>query len=484
MSPGGRGKAAKAKFRNKKASATEHVVSGPGNNHYKEEGVDVLNEHSKYEFGGPLGALLTTVGSPLIVFYLWACVYANEGHAMYPRSVGAAIQLSTGSWNLPNDLLPSARHYMEYSIFVLSEFIMAWVMPGIDVLGHKIKVKDSTVRLKYKCNALSSWYALLIALPVLHYTGIYNLERITEYYPQYLIVSSIAGIAVSLVVYLATLLLGNGVRMSGNHIYDFFVGAPLNPRIGPVDLKMFAEIRISWPLLFMISLSSLLKSYSLTGKIRYEIVNLLIGHFLYANACAKGEDFIPSTWDITYEKWGYMVIFWNMAGVPFFYGLASYYLSASSSGRAVALPSWFLCSVLVIMLVSYCLWDVALSQKSHFKQTQEGVARRERKTIWDLPYGKLKSYKSISTACGSKLLISGLWKYARKLHYTLDSITMVTWALNTGFGAFAPYFQPVFFVVMLLHRQSRDESKCKAKYGSDWSRYKKIVPYKYIPYVY
>lgn len=31
----------------------------------------------------------------------------------------------------------------------------------------------------------------------------------------------------------------------------------------------------------------------------------------------KGEECIPQTWDMYHEKWGFMVIFWNFAGVPF-----------------------------------------------------------------------------------------------------------------------------------------------------------------------
>jgi len=32
---------------------------------------------------------------------------------------------------------------------------------------------------------------------------------------------------------------------------------------------------------------------------------------------AKGEECIPQTWDMFHEKWGFMIIFWNFAGVPF-----------------------------------------------------------------------------------------------------------------------------------------------------------------------
>ena len=58
------------------------------------------------------------------------------------------------------------------------------------------------------------------------------------------------------------------MRMSGNVIYDMFMGASLNPRVftskkwalgrkrwDGVDLKMFAEVRVPWVLLFMLAVS-------------------------------------------------------------------------------------------------------------------------------------------------------------------------------------------------------------------------------------
>lgn len=37
----------------------------------------------------------------------------------------------------------------------------------------------------------------------------------------------------------------------------------------------------------------------------------------FALESCKGEECIPQTWDMFHEKWGFMVIFWNFAGVPF-----------------------------------------------------------------------------------------------------------------------------------------------------------------------
>jgi hypothetical protein len=61
--------------------------------------------------------------------------------------------------------------------------------------------------------------------------------------------------------------------------------------------------------------------------------------------------------------------------------------------------------------------------------------------------------------------------------------TSLSWCLPTGFNTPITYFYLAFFVVLLLHRQMRDDEACREKYGKDWDKYCKLVPYKIIPYV-
>lgn len=105
------------------------------------------------------------------------------------------------------------------------------------------------------------------------------------------------------------------MRLSNNWVYDHFMGVSLNPRIGPVDLKMFAEVRVPWVLLFFISLSGAVKQYEELGYVTYNMAHMVLATGLYINACAKAEHLIPQTWDMFHEKFGWMLIFWNMAGV-------------------------------------------------------------------------------------------------------------------------------------------------------------------------
>jgi delta24(24(1))-sterol reductase len=74
------------------------------------------------------------------------------------------------------------------------------------------------------------------------------------------------------------------------------MGSELNPRLGPLDFKMFFMVRIPWFILFGISCAVAAKQYQLYGHISAEVLFLVGAHFLYANACAKGEELIMTTW--------------------------------------------------------------------------------------------------------------------------------------------------------------------------------------------
>ena len=53
-----------------------------------------------------------------------------------------------------------------------------------------------------------------------------------------------------------------------------------------------------------------------------------------------------------------------------------------------------------------------------------------------------------------------------------------------GFVTPITYFYPLYFAVLLVHRERRDEHKCAAKYGPAWEKYRAAVPYHIVPYVY
>ena len=53
-----------------------------------------------------------------------------------------------------------------------------------------------------------------------------------------------------------------------------------------------------------------------------------------------------------------------------------------------------------------------------------------------------------------------------------------------GWGMAITYFYLLYFAVLLIHREMRDEEKCMKKYGKDWEVYRKKVPWRILPGVY
>jgi hypothetical protein len=136
-----------------------------------------------------------------------------------------------------------------------------YVQEGLPVpsLGYKT--------LMYNCNAILSVYCTFITAAVLHHYHIFRLTEIIDNYGHIMSVAMIWGFAVSFGTYFWTVARGEQIRMSGNFIYDVFMGAALNPRIGPVDLKMWAEVRIPWVIVFFLAVSGACKQYEQYGAV-------------------------------------------------------------------------------------------------------------------------------------------------------------------------------------------------------------------------
>lgn len=182
---------------------------------------------------------------------------------------------------------------------------------------------------------------------------------------------------------------------------------------------------------------------------------------------------------------GFMLMFWNMAGVPFTYCMSSVYLMKyeQSTGLTISHSLPYTIFLFTLLLVGYYVFDTGNSQKNRFRMEQNG-SFMTRNAFPQLPWGHIKNPSYIRTEHGNLLLTSGWWGIARKPHYTADLMMSISWGLITGFGSFLPYFYFCFFVCVLTHRVSRDMERCAKKYGKDWDRYCERVPYIFVPYVF
>lgn len=295
---------------------------------------------------------------------------------------------------------------------------------------------------------------------------------------------------------------------SGNMLYDWFIGRELNPRItlpvfGEIDIKAFMELRpglIGWIVLDCASIARQYKNY---GYVTDSIIISTAAQAFYVIDALYNEPAILTTIDIILDGFGFMLAFGDLVWVPFIYSLQPRYLAV----HPVHLGPWsFL--IAAVFATGYYIFRATNNEKNRFRNDPNDP--------------RIKHLKYIETASGSKLLVSGWWGRARHINYLGDWFMSWAYCMPTGIAGyvvlhnpgaffadgtkkamtgqpFAPvvmpgeargwgmlctYFFMIYFGVLLVHRERRDEEKCRAKYGKDWDRYTKIVPYRIIPYVY
>lgn len=431
-----------------------------------------------------MGAVGLMIFSHFILYYLWIAWRFNDSELLYPASFSAV-----GPWfkqmihHVIHDAAPNMEAALIYGAFFFGSAAMTWLLPGMKVKGLPIKHLGGH-QLTYVLNGVTTWYATLAIVLGLHFSGVWSLASVYDNFGPLMTMAILTSDLLSILVFIQAHITGTTHRMSGNVIYDFFMGASLNPRIGEFDIKMWAETREAWVLLFLLSCSAAAHQAKVWGSVSAQMWFILYAHFLYVNAIHKGEECIPSTWDIFYEKWGWMLAFWNGAGVPYVYCFSSWFI-ATHNPNDIALPTWAIVALFVVVTVAYYFWDSAQQQRNTFRMKLAGTFIG-RQTFPQLPYGVLdvETARHIKTKAGSLLLTDGWWRYARKLHYTMDVTMALTWGLCAGLSHFLPYFYVTFFTAMILHRTFRDVSRCERKYGADWDRYKQEVPWLFIPYVF
>jgi delta24(24(1))-sterol reductase len=460
---------------NGKAKAEDKVVDGwkPG----MDPKVDLSGE---YEFGGPWFVSLMMVGFPILMWYMWIGATYYDG--------GFPVRAAGQSWgdfgkHLVNlvytGAFPHAKAWAIYWIFFVVEGAFYCLMPGVWAYGKPLP-HEGGKQLKYWCSAYTSFYTTIAIVAALHFSGVFPLYTIIDEFGPLLTVSILSGWLVAIVAYVSALARGAQHRMSGNHVYDFFMGAELNPRMfGILDFKMFFEVRMPWYILFLLSCGAAARQWERYGYVSGEVGFLVMAHLLYANATSKGEELIVTTWDMYYEKWGFMLIFWNLSGVPLSYCHCTIYL-ANHAPEEYRWNRAALAALYVSYLFVYWVWDSCNSQKNRFRAMERGKLIK-RNTFPQLPWQTLHNPKTIETGLGDKILADGWYGLARKVHYTCDVYFATTWGLITGFESPFPWFYPVFFVTMIAHRAWRDIHRCREKYGEAWREYERQVPYLFIP---
>ncbi|KAL8869421.1 MAG: hypothetical protein Q9198_007891 [Flavoplaca austrocitrina] len=480
-----------------------------------------------YEFQGPPGALVLSLGLPLVC-YLAAFVCNDVSgcpipSALHPRSLTLAKLKEEAGWP-QNGIWGLAS--LRVSGFVLAYYLLSLVLqaalPGLVQQGVKLR---SGARLEYKFNAFSSAVTILFGAAIGTYLDGADFALWTfiwDHYTQLITANLAIAFALSCFVYYRSFSVkaGNKHRRelapgghSGNLIYDWFIGRELNPRItlpviGTIDIKAFCELRPGMLGYVLLDLAFVAHQYKLYGFVTDSIILITVFQSVYVFDALWMEPAILSTMDITTDGFGFMLAFGDLVWLPFIYSLQARYLAVYPLHLGLS----GIVGVLAVQAFGYWIFRAANNEKNRFRTNPKDPR------IAHLEYMK--------TSSGGTLLTSGWWGFCRHPNYLGDWIMAWSYSLPTGiagyivkhgspvlmshgdtvdgqgfisggpvkhqvlqgeargWGMLITYFYVLYFAVLLIHRQLRDEEACQRKYGDDWEKYKEKVRWRLLPGIY
>jgi hypothetical protein len=400
-----------------------------------------------------LGGVLLLVALPPFTYYIWFCVTAFGGSLVFPGSQIFRL--------VPP---PGRVAVILYASWFLLQAILQIAAPGKPHDG--VPLPDGK-RLKYKMNGwFSFWFTTGAAFGAVM-LGWIPATILYDQFGPLLTTVNIFAFLFSGFLYLHGSASKNPERRSGNAFYDYFMGTALNPRLGSFDLKLFCESRPGLILWVLINLSFAAKQYQLYGRVTTPMILVNAFQFFYVADYFYHEEAILTTWDIKHENFGWMLCWGDLVWVPFTYMLQAAYLINHTHELSVPVAAAFV----VLNVTGYIFFRGANLQKHKFRKNPAGL-------VW----GKRPEY--ITTTRGTVLLTSGWWGISRHMNYLGDLMMATAWCLPAGFMHPLPYFYVVYFTILLVHREWRDNAMCQEKYGKDWDAYCRKVRWRIVPGIY
>ncbi|XP_071019169.1 delta(14)-sterol reductase LBR isoform X3 [Oncorhynchus clarkii lewisi] len=411
---------------------------------------------TELEFGGRLGVFCMTLLLPATVLGLMVVCSQEDASLMSSPPLPALDSL----WDL--------QVFGMVVLWLLFQALLYMLPVGKVVEGMPLK---NGGRLKYRMNTLYAFVLTVAALGAAVHHKI-DLSYIHSHFLQLAVSSLLCSVLLSVYLYVRSRwatqdLLAPGGN-SGSVIYDFFMGSELNPRIKGFDLKYFCELRpglIGW---LVINAAMALAEMQLHHLDYPSPAMILVNcfHLLYVLDAFWHEEGVLSYMDITHDGFGFMLAFGDLMWVPFTFSLQAYYLVHHPNH--LSLP-WII-GIVTLNVIGFSIFRKANSQKNAFRRNPSDPT--------------LSHLKTIPTATGKSLLVSGLWGLVRHPNYLGDLIMALAWSLPCGFTHILPYFYVIYLSILLVHREARDEAQCRRKYGSAWDDYCREVRYRIIPRVY
>jgi len=415
--------------------------------------MDVRDLGSRKRVAFNVSFALMIVALPTSTFYLQIAFLHHDAAVVLPGA---------GFWS--RIAAPTAGSVGIFVSWVAFQALLAAALPGRRV--HGVPLPDGTA-LAYRLNGLRA-FAVTLALALLAVlAGWIPATILYDRLPELLTTAN------ALVLLGCVWLLAFGRRQATpeerrrNWLEAYTVGACRNPRIGGFDLKFFCEARPGMILWVLVDLSFAAQQHTIHGSVSAAMIVVCFFQILYVADYFFFEDAILTTWDIKHEPFGFMLGWGCLVWVPFTYSLQPLYLVS----HPAPLPGWALGLVVVLNALGFWIFRTSNLQKHRFRSDPK-------RKIW----GDKPEY--IKTDDGGRLLFSGWWGLSRHANYLGDWLMGLAWSLPCGFGRLLPYFYPLYFAILLIHRERRDARHCARKYGADWDAYTARVRFRIVPGLY
>jgi hypothetical protein len=390
---------------------------------------------------------------------MWICLVHHGGDAVIPTSWDGLVAMAR---LVPPPTLEAAAIYVAW---FLAQVLLQALLPGRTAQGT---VLGDGSRLDYRMNGWLSFCITLGGLGLAVWMGWIPATLLYDHLGPLITVANIFTYLLALTLFFhGKVKRGPDEVVTGNPVYDYFMGTSLNPRIGGFDLKLFCEARPGLVLWVLIDLSCAARQHELHGTVTTPMMLVCAFHLLYVADYFLHEEAILSTLDIKHENFGWMLCWGDLVWVPFTYTIQAVYLV----GHAHDLPAWGTLGILALNLAGFYLFRASNLQKHRFGKDPEA-------RIW----GRKPTF--IRTARGTRLLTSGWWGVARHTNYLGDLMMGLAWCLPCLFENLIPYFYIIYFTALLVHRERRDDAMCHARYGKDWEEYRRKVRWRILPGVY
>ncbi|GJD08175.1 Delta(14)-sterol reductase [Galdieria sulphuraria] len=311
-------------------------------------------------------------------------------------------------------------------LYILFLAVLGEILPGKTFPGSTL---EDGSRLYYKCNGFSVLLSTVAMFVTCHYARVIDGTWISRHYFDLFVSANWIALCLATYLFLSHKLFGrkNWLR-NRSFLSDFILGSELNPFIWKINVKFF-WLRPIYP----------------------------------APEYFSSDVKMTTTWDIIAEHFGLMLIWGDIVFIPFVFSIQCRYLV----DNFLPMKFWEWILIALCAFVGIFMFRSSNSQKHQFKHHPEAK-------IWG------KQPETI----GGKLLVSGFWGIARHINYTGDLLLALSFCLPCGYKTVIPYFYFLYLLLLLVHRDMRDEQRCANKYGALWEEYCRRVPYRLVPYFY